>query len=423
MPSRSVVSLSNRKRTGDPPVRVSGIESQADRQGAVEAVARAFNNPAWMEEHLELGRYVGETYDPRHTRVAVANGKVVAAVVLAERVVRFGPVTIPAMSVGPVGTHDKYRKHGYAAAAMEDASQYMRKSGYLLAYLQGIREFYYRFGYYPFMAPSTAKFARADAQKQAAAGRLRYMTRKDLPAVRRIYDRATAARTMSAVRDRRTWDWLLGPGGDTWMFYKPQLMLDGQGRICGYLTTHPRYDMIAETVVAPEESACQAALGALCREARRREMKDITIRVPWDDAFGLFLRQYVGAEFTMRSNATGGALMKIVDFPALMRRLQPLLAQRWRQASLAEARQQFTLASEIGAVGVATTRKGVQIGDALPGRRAFVPQRWLSGLLTGYYTPADVARSKGSHIPPALLPALTALFPAGWAFIYQGDNY
>jgi len=65
----------------------------------------------------------------------------------------------------------------------------------------------------------------------------------------------------------------------------------------------------------------------------------------------------------------------------------------------------------------------LRIGEPSKGPRAFVPQRWLSGLLTGYYTPRDIAPRTGAAIPARLLPALNILFPAGWPFVYQGDDY
>ena len=83
----------------------------------------------------------------------------------------------------------------------------------------------------------------------------------------------------------------------------------------------------------------------------------------------------------------------------------------------------FTMESEIGEVGFRVGKEGVRLGDAVKGPRVVIPQRWLSGLLTGYHAVRDIAPRKGASIPPALLSAMEALFPTGWAFVYQGDNY
>lgn len=404
--------------------RLSGLQSRADAEGVLEVFIRAFINPSWMERHMRRSLLQPPIYNPEHTRVAVADGRVVSAVVMGQRAMRFGPVKVPAMTVGPVGTHDRYRKRGFAAAAMNDASQYMKDHGFLVAYLQGIDDFYHRFGYYPYMAPSRITFRRNDAKKEARPGRLRAMGARDLPAVRRLYDEATARRTCSAARDDVVWGWLMGPARRTWLFRQPRLILDARGRLCGYVTANwHKDDTFAEVVVRPEEASIRAALGAFVRFACRQELKELVLPVPWDDALPAFLRQFVEAHYRASSEPAGGALLKVVDFPALMERLQPLFTQRWKNAHSALPPVDFTLQSEIGKVGLSVSRSGVRVGP--PGARAVVriPQRWLSGVLTGYHAVCAVAPREGVAISAALMPYVEILFPTGWPFVYQGDNY
>ncbi len=413
------------ERKAPPVERLSGIQDKKDRDEVVEAYFRAFSGPHWMEGHMERSLLRGPVYDPEHTRVAVADGRVVSAVTMAPRMMRFGPVTVPAMTLGPVGTHDRYRKRGYSAAAMNDASRYMEQNGYLLAYLQGISDFYYRFGYYPYIAPGNVKFNRDKAKKESRPGRLRTMRRKDLPVVRRIYDRATAARICAAARDKKVWDWLIGPGTRTWLFRKPKVIVDERGRPCGYLTVGgaPHQAAVGEIVVRRDEASCRTALGALVGEARRRESREITLPLPWDDALAVFVRQHVDAEWKMWSGSMGGAMLKVVDFPALLQRLEPLFAQRRREARSALQPVRFTMKCEIGQVGFRVSRGGVRVGPPVGRPVVRIPQRWLSGLLTGYHAVRHVAPRKGASVPADLMPVMEILFPTGWPFVYQGDNY
>jgi len=405
--------------------RLSGLRSKVDRDQALETIGRAFSRPGHLERHMVKALWRGPVFDPEHTRVAVADGRVVSAVVLAPRRIRFGPVTVPAMTVGPVGTHDHYRKQGLAARTMEDASHYMKESGFLVAYLQGIRDFYYRFGYYPFRTQLSVKFEREGARKESLRGTLRTMRKEDLPAVRSIYDKVTAGLVCSADRDETVWSWLLTRGKNTWLFASPKVILDKSNEVCGYLCMSSGNDLaIREIVVTEEEDACRSALGALVREARKREVKKISIhRVPWNDKLTLLLRQYVDAEFTVQTSPTGGPLMLILDFPALMERLQPTFSKRWREARSALGETSFTCQSEIGSVGLEVTRKGVTVGAPRSRRKVVVPQRWLSGLLTGYYSVGEVAASRGATVPATLRPVLDILFPRAWPFVFQGDDY
>jgi len=424
-PSEGANHVPPRKKQTTAPERVSGLLDAKDRREAIEVFGRAFANPAWMESHVAEGLFQGPLFRREHTRVVVADGRVAAGVVMGPRTLRFGPARVPAMTIGPVGTHDAMRKRGWAAAAMDDASRYMAENGILLAYLCGIPDFYYRFGYYPFMADATVVIRRDAAKKESLPGHLRAMRRKDLPAVRRLYDAVSAERPCAAARDKPVWDWLIGPATRTWIFRKPRVILDGRGRLCGYVTrdmTGP-WTPLGELVVRQDERSCRTALGALVKEARRLETREMVLPLPYDDALAVFARQFTGAEFKMLWKATGGHLMKVVDFPALMQRLQPLFERRWKDARTTLPGARFTLESKGGKVGIAFGPDGVSVGAPAGARRVVIPERWLSGLLSGYYSVGQVAPRKGAKIPKELAPVMDVFFPSGWPFAYQGDRY
>lgn len=200
------------------------------------------------------------------------------------------------------------------------------------------------------------------------------------------------------------------------------MLEDATGRVIGYLTANPSF-AIKEIVVRPDEASCRAALGALIHEAKRLELKQLDLPLPPDDALAVFVRQHVRAEFVTWTHPTGGQVLAILDFPTLMKRLEPLLGQRWRESLTTLGNVNFTLAGEIGAVGIAVTRGRVRVGAPGRGSRVVVPRRWLSGLLTGYHAVGDIAPRAGVHIPARLRPTLDILFPTGCPFVYQGDNY
>jgi hypothetical protein len=180
---------------------------------------------------------------------------------------------------------------------------------------------------------------------------------------------------------------------------------------------------ISEIVVRDDDGARRAALGAITREAKRKGAKEFVLPLPWDDPLADFVRRHVGTVFSMHSKSGGGALLKVVDFGALLKALKPLFAERWKEKASAAPPTRFTLASEIGAVGFALSRGRVRVGEPVRGQRVWIPQRWFSSLLTGCCSVAEIAREKGSRVPHKLEPALDILFPSGWPFVYRGDNY
>jgi len=84
---------------------------------------------------------------------------------------------------------------------------------------------------------------------------------------------------------------------------------------------------------------------------------------------------------------------------------------------------EFTLASELGSAGITITRADVKIGKPIRGGRVHVPKRWPTGMITGYHAIEHIAPRSGASIPKRLIPAMKALFPTGWPYVYQGDNY
>lgn len=406
--------------------RLGPMTSACDRREALEVLAASFLKAPepGMREHMARAAWRGPTFNPEHTRIAVADGRVVSVIVMVPRMVRFGPVTVPAMTVGPVATREDCRKQGYCTATMNACTRYMERNGYLLAYLQGNCRLYGRFGYFRYMMHVTAKVRTDDAVKYGAPGRLRTMTRKDIDDLARLYERASAGRVISAARDRAVWDWAVGYAVHTWLFSGPKVVLDANGRLCGYLTMNAQGEPgLREFVVSPDEASMRATLGALGAVARKREAETFSLPVQWDDPFAVFLRQVAGAEFQIVSRSSGGPLAKIVNFPILMQKLQPLFTERWRAAHSALPATRFTLASEIGSVCLEVAPRGVRVVEGGGGQRVWVPQRLLTGLVTGCWSFREVAQRPETRVPTRLVPYLDPLFPACWPYSHRVDLY
>ena len=400
--------------------RVSGWQTEADRREALRVMRDGFGSLP----QVIRSRCSDPIFKPEHGRVVVANGHVVSAAIVGPRRIRFGPVRVPALTIGPVATSEAHRKRGYAAALMNDITAYAKSRGVLVTYLGAIPDFYHRFGYFPFRVPTRATVRYANAKKAALPGRMRKMTRKDVAAVRPIYDRVAKNRICAAARDRLVWDWLLGPGSKTWQWMNARVILDRKGAVHGYATGdfEDRIN-IRELVVNPKEESIRIALGALAWQARRAVVGEMEVQLPFDDPFAVLIRQLVGADFTFRAQSTGGQLMCIVDLPELLRRLEPLFTRRLRDSDAGLTPVEFTLHCDGERAGFRVNSKSVRVGRASARRIARVPRRWMTGLLTGYHTVQDIRQREGVAIPASLQPVMEMLFPGGWPFVFQGDNY
>ncbi len=402
--------------------RVGSLREERERGEVLDTLTRAFRTNVW-ERHVTEALWKPPAYHPEHTRVVVADGRVVSVAFLGFRRIRFGHCTIPAMTIGPVATHPEFEGHGFASALFRDAQAYMRTRGIPLAYLQGVRGFYGRLGFFPFLAKSKIVVARDNMQFCATYGRLVPMRPSDLGEVGRLYDRATRDRLCAARRDDRVWQWLAGPGRSAFFFHKPHTIRDARDRLVGYVTFDPVDAFhLREIVVAQRPAACQAALGAVYKAARRKKVEQVELKVPRDDALVTFCRQHVGGVFHEYCNPIGGALLCILDLPQVMVGMMDLLAARLRACQVTRVLE-FTLATEGCQVGLRLSAAGGTVTQGVRAPVAFISERWLPGLLTGYYTPGDLRQDPGVRIPAALIGPLSILFPRCWPFVYQADNF
>jgi len=426
---------------------VGAMRTQAEREQAIDLASRSFSTYENMTSHLGRVALADGTYDPELTRIVRADGKVVAAVVMTPRTVRFGPARVSAVSIGPICTDSRYRKRGYASVGMRDAVRLLRERGFLIAYLGGIPNFYHRFGFYPYRWSYSLKVRATDAIRAGASGRLRKLAPRDRQAASRLYSRVFADRLCSADRGADLWDCLLVRAArhSFWLFNNPRALLDARGRFIGYFTSGTSGETLScqETVVEPRVASFRSALGAIGRLARKSDKATVEFWMPPDDPLAAWLAAHVPTRIEMGAHPTGGPLMCVVSFGSLMAALKPLFEQRLRESEYVGKPLALTLRSGDGAVGLSWRARSekrdryiLPVGPSgaphkmylslfsppARGPVASVPPRYLSGVLTGFYDVRAVAAYQGVLIPERLLRPMSILFPVGHAMVVRGDD-
>lgn len=309
----------------------------------------------FVKQHLYDG-----TFRPWQGRVAEVDGRVVAYVRIFDRRMRVRGVPLRAGGVGSVATHPDFRRRSLASTLLEDAIRVMRRRGYAISFLYtGVMPLYERLGWrvvaQPYLRAPLAEAARAAT---SGAYVVRSFDAGDLPAVRRVFSRATRDATGSIVRTERYWRDHFWWANDDPRFF---LVVERRGRVVAYLRGQveaPRQRLVVlECETLPSE---RAAAPALFAEAARRALTlgltMVYCQAPADSAIAEAFRACSRAE----SRPTGRApdMQLLVRPDQVLRRLLPLL----RRAARETPGPDVTLA--IGDAGVRLTRHDAEMVTA-----------------------------------------------------------
>lgn len=144
---------------------------------------------------------------PELHRVGVLDGKIVAAVRIADRKMRVGCAVVNLGGIADVATHPDYRSRGFSTACLEDAIRFMEGNDYDLSMLfTGIQPFYRKLGwevfptYYETYSPLDPEVM---LQRPLADNDLRieqFTKEQHLSFVSRIHDEFNRLRTGTIVR-------------------------------------------------------------------------------------------------------------------------------------------------------------------------------------------------------------------------------
>lgn len=130
-------------------------------------------------------------YRPQSLRGAYQGEQHAGGYILFEWVMRMGAARIPTGCIGSVVTYQNYRKLGVGMAMLQDATAYARSNGYPLLLLDGIPEFYHRFGYTRVFDVTIHDIDRGAILALPASGdyQIRRATLEDAPVLLALYER------------------------------------------------------------------------------------------------------------------------------------------------------------------------------------------------------------------------------------------
>ena len=237
-------------------------------------------------------------------------------------------VDIPTGEMGIVGTLEAYRRRGLIRAQVDLFRQRLRERGCLLSQIQGIPHYYRQFDYeYALPLEGGLRLeTRHVPTPPDDVFTFRLATPDDLPILMRLYDEAARDLALRAVRDEKTWRYLLDHTQGTETECENWLVQNTDGQTVGYVRLpkhHFGEELVVNEVSGLGFDAALAALDHVKTLVTERGEPGIRLNLPAGCTL-MRLARSLGA-YDMGTYAWQ---IHVPDVVALLRALTPVLERR-----------------------------------------------------------------------------------------------
>lgn len=397
--------------------------------------ANAFARQGSEEEAQSWQRFVTQSPEFRSEQVrgAFHASQLLGGYTLHERMLCMGAARISTGCIAAVVTAPDSRKQGVATALMQDALAFARKENRMLLLLDGIPNFYFRYGYVDLFDVATVEVdCSAILARPATQYHVRLATVDDAPAILALYRRHSGIYTGSFERSLEIQAYRLRSAQ-----IPPVLAISLEGVVEGYLfhgagdATAQGREVAADTWEAllallqyhvhllDKNSTTRSLLYFLPLDAPMVQWMVDKLEVPDTSQWKSPAQEWGVRSLTYHHRFTGW-MACLINFPLLMHTLLPELQARW-QHSLAQWRGEFTLVVDGQICTLRLNGADVQLVD---GVHTAVYQLELTSqdlvqLVFGYRTLLQLTNI--SHIPGDACTALSILFPSNHTWIPHTD--
>ena len=381
------------------------------------------------------------------TRVEVwVDGKAVSRLWVIPFTIRIGAATVRMDGIGGVGTPEECRNRGYARHLLEATVDWMAGRDAALTMLYGIPNFDPKF-VYATAGPDHLIYLPLVPGPPAPEGwEVRPFREKDLPAVRRLYERNTADAVGAASR---------GPEAGTWSQLMKTALPDAtdacrvatspSGEVGAYawrgahfwyikdkLSPHHPDALILAEVMADGPAAADAILAACHNWAGEealqsgKEMRRILLAQPPEGPAADAAR-HRNAGFMQNHSLAADSMARVLDVGRLLTALVPELEERYRSAK-SDYEGAVTFATDIGSATLEVTRDGIGVrgaggAGAANGVTLSLPQATLARLALGAFSPRDLLARLDAPVGEKTAKILETLFPFRHPHMYIPDRF
>lgn len=279
----------------------------------------AFDDTNQSDNFSALGRVENTKSYSRF--IAKDDKRVVAYLGYAHRTIRCLGQYFTAASIGPVAVSADAQQGGIGSFLMRKALEHIEQTGIKIAYIQGIPDYYQRFGFVKYLDKnkriiSTDRDPKVDISATSVAKDL-----NDIDAYRSLFDQYSHAVNFTAKRNIEDWSWLLGAASSSYYFFEPRLIRNAADQAIGYFCDDPKIKNSPREVVFSEDfDSLQQALEVIKKFYKGKGCQTLDIKAPEHSKIAQHL-DATRCEKVTYVNPTGGDLMLIFDQKDLAEKL------------------------------------------------------------------------------------------------------
>lgn len=352
-------------------------------------------------------------YDWDASRIGLTDGLIVTHWGVWDYPMRIGRSRVRTGGIGAVATHGDYRKHGLMDRTARESIEAMRRAGYDMTILFGIRNFYHRFGYVRAWSETSYIVALADLPAERPPARIRSFSPPGGPEFLSLYNRQNAQATGTAVRPT----YLKNRYPGRWKGY---CWRDDRGKLAGYVITAPLEGNF-ECVEACGDA--ETVLGVLARLGRRGRCREIRFNgLPHDGELARRLRQG-NCRCEVQHHKNGGAMIHLINLPGSLQKLSGELSARLRQSHLAGWRGKLLIARERDAALLDINRTAVRVSPRGATRHSIGGGQQIAQLLIGTDEPEEIIEAGKMRLSGDARELVKVLFPSLHPMLSTWDRY
>jgi len=273
-------------------------------------------------EDVKAAFLVSDSGDDRLTAVTVGEQKKIYGVAFAKQTtITCRGAELSALTVGAVAVARSQQGRGIGKTILAGLDALAKALSIDVIYLQGIPNFYEKFGYIPFLPRTKIQIASKSIRKSSLKINIRTATHADKQELAQIYESMTTDVQGAAKRTEADWGWLLGPASRSKYFYSPKIV-EVENEVVGYFCQDRKtLTRVREIGYKQSHEAISSVLAAIKDATSDCDEACIEIMTWFDSPLHRHTTCRHDSSFVELSQRSGGMLIKIVDATQKIRAL------------------------------------------------------------------------------------------------------